>query len=567
MLAEHKLKILQDLVSNASKEELAWMNAYISGQLTPAAAEQAPAQKFTSNKVTIAYGTETGNSKRVATDFAAKAKKIGINAKLVSLDQYRLNDLPKEEYFLTVISTQGEGEPPEAAKKFYDHIHNNGFQLEKLKYSVLALGDTSYPLFCKTGEDVDEQLKRLGGSRIVDIQKCDVEYDEDASLWFERVLKKLSETGTPAAAVVPAPAGAAEKKAGGKKSYTGTVLTNINLNDRGSNKETWHIEIAADEVEYECGDSIGIVPENPVLMVEKILSLSKGINAGEKIEYKKETYTIFDLLKYKLNISHLITNVIKRYSVIVGTEINESKMDLPDLLKAFPVKDTAQFEEVLGILNPIAPRLYTLASSPAAHSGEVHVIVAKDTFTVNEERKYGVCSTFLGAQKVNNEIKFFVQKNKRFRLPAPDKDIIMIGPGTGIAPYRSFLAERDALGASGRNWLFFGEQHFASDFLYQTELQNWFETGVLTKINLAFSRDQPEKIYVQHRMWEQGNTLYDWIQSGAHIYLCGKKDPMSIDVEHTLVEIIEKYGEKTAEEAKEYFLQMQSEGRYSEDVY
>jgi sulfite reductase (NADPH) flavoprotein alpha-component len=208
-----------------------------------------------------------------------------------------------------------------------------------------------------------------------------------------------------------------------------------------------------------------------------------------------------------------------------------------------------------------------MASSPSAHSGEVHAIVAKDVFIVNEEKKLGVCSAYLGLLKVNTPIKFFVQKNKRFRLPAPDKDIIMIGPGTGIAPYRSFLAERDAVGATGKNWLFFGEQHFASDFLYQTELQNWFETGVLTKISLAFSRDQPEKIYVQHRMWEQGAELYNWIQSGAHVYLCGKKDPMSVDVEHTLVEIIEKYGEKTTEEAKEYFLQMQNEGRYSEDVY
>jgi len=566
MLAEHKLKILQELTGSATRDELAWIQNYISSQLGPAVPGQTAAQKFAANKVTIAYGTETGNSKRVATDFAAKAKKIGINAKLVSLDQYRLNDLPKEEYFLTVISTQGEGEPPEAAKKFYDHIHNNGFKLEKLKYSVLALGDTSYPLFCKTGEDVDEQLAKLGGSRIVDIQKCDVEYDEDANQWFEKVIKKLSETGQQANAVVNVPV-TAEKKPAGKKAYSGTVLTNINLNDRGSNKQTWHIEIAADDIEYECGDSIGIVPENAVLTVEKILSLSKGINAGKKIEYKKETYTIFDLLKYKLNISHLITAVIKRYAAIVGTEINETKMDLPDLLKAYPVKDTAQFEEVLGILNPIAPRLYTLASSPAAHNGEVHVIVAKDIFTVNEEKKYGVCSAFLGAQKPGTEIKFFVQKNKRFRLPAPDKNIIMIGPGTGIAPYRSFLAERDAIGAGGKNWLFFGEQHFASDFLYQTEIQNWFETGVLTKINVAFSRDQPEKIYVQHRMWEQGAELYNWINSGAHIYLCGKKDPMSVDVEHTLTEIIEKFGEKTAEEAKEYFLQMQNEGRYSEDVY
>ncbi|MEP6725266.1 MAG: flavodoxin domain-containing protein, partial [Bacteroidota bacterium] len=447
------------------------------------------------------------------------------------------------------------------------HIHNNGFKLEKLKYSVLALGDTSYPLYCKTGEDVDEQLQRLGGNRIVDIQKCDVEYDEDAHHWFEKVLKKLAETDSKTPAVFTAPSTATEKKAVGKKSYIGKVLTNIDLNDRGSNKQTWHIEIAADDVEYECGDSIGIVPENAVLTVEKILSLSKGINAGKKVEYKKELFTVFDLLKYKLNISHLITAVIKRYAAIVGKEITETKIDLPDLLKTYPVKDAAQFEEVLAILNPIAPRLYTLASSPAAHNGEVHVIVAKDMFTVNEEKKYGVCSAFLGMQKINNEIKFFIQKNKRFRLPAPDKDIIMIGPGTGIAPYRSFLAERDATGATGRNWLFFGEQHFVTDFLYQTELQNWFETGVLTKINLAFSRDQPEKIYVQHRMWQQGAELYNWIQSGAHIYLCGKKDPMSVDVEHTLVEIIEKYGEKTNEEAKEYFLQMQNEGRYSEDVY
>ncbi|HTL08761.1 MAG TPA: hypothetical protein VL307_10905, partial [Chitinophagaceae bacterium] len=345
------------------------------------------------------------------------------------------------------------------------------------------------------------------------------------------------------------------------------ILTNINLNDRGSNKETWHIEIAADDVEYECGDSIGIVPENPVPMVETVLSLSKGINAGKQVSYKKEMYTVFDLLKYKLNISHLITNVIKRYGAIVGQEITETKMDLPDLLKAYPVKDSAQFEEVLSILNPVAPRLYTLASSPAAHSGEVHIIVAKDTFMVNEEKKYGVCSRFLGAQKTNTQLPFFVQKNKRFRLPAPDKDIIMIGPGTGIAPYRSFLAERDAVGATGRNWLFFGEQHFATDFLYQTELQNWFETGVLTKINVAFSRDQPEKIYVQHRMWEHGAELYQWINNGAHIYLCGKKDPMSIDVEHTLQDIIEKFGEKTKEEAIEYFQQLQNEGRYSEDVY
>lgn len=565
MLAGHKLKILLDLINSASKEELEWMHSYIAGALGPHTEQAAVTPATAVNKITIAYGTETGNSKRVATDLAARAKKTGIHAKVVSLDQYRLNDLPKEEYFFTIISTQGEGEPPDAAKKFYDHIHNNGFRLDKLKYSVLALGDTSYPLFCKAGEDVDEQLLRLGGNRIASIQKCDVEYDEDAQQWFSTVLKKLTESKT--ASTAPAITLPVEKKPAGKKSYTGTVVTNINLNDRGSNKETWHIEIAADGVEYEPGDSIGIVPENATLVVEKILSRSGGINAGKKIQYKNEMSTIFDLLKYKLNISHLITAVIKRYAVIVGREIAETKMDLHDLLKTYPVKDAAEFEAVLGILNPVAPRLYTMASSPSAHTGEVHVIVAKDIFMVNEERKYGVCSAFLGSIKIDTPIKFFVQKNKRFRLPDAGKDIIMIGPGTGIAPFRSFLAERDAVGAAGRNWLFFGEQHFASDFLYQTELQNWFETGVLTKINVAFSRDQPEKIYVQHRMWECGAELYNWIASGAYVYLCGKKDPMSVDVENALTRIIETFGSKTNEEAIEYFQQMKNEGRFSEDVY
>jgi sulfite reductase (NADPH) flavoprotein alpha-component len=569
MLAEHKIKILQDLVSNASKEELAWMHGYIAGQLAPAPAGNAAVSvNLAVNKITIAYGTETGNSKRVATDFAAKAKKAGIHAKVVSLDQYRLPDLPKEEYFLTIISTQGEGEPPEAAKKFYDHIHQNGFKLDKLQYSVLALGDTSYPLFCKAGDDIDVQLQKLGGKRLADIQRCDVEFDEDANKWFANVMKKITAVGFAAAAApISTAAAVAEKKPAGKKNYTGTVLTNINLNDRGSNKTTWHLEIGADEVEYEPGDSIGIVPENPALAVEKILSLSKGTNAGKRIDYKKESFTIFDLLKYKLNTSHLITAVIKRYAGIVGHEINATRMDLADLLQAFPVKDAEQFEEVLSVLNPMAPRLYTMASSPAAHSGEVHAIVARDIFTANGEEKYGVCSTYLGGLQLNTPVQFFVQKNKRFRLPAADKDIIMIGPGTGIAPFRSFLFERDATGATGKNWLFFGEQHFITDFLYQTELQNFFETGVLNKISLAFSRDQPEKIYVQHRMHEQGAELYNWVKNGAYVYLCGKKDPMSVDVEHTLVAIIEKFGEKTAEEAKEYFQQMQHEGRYAEDVY
>src|SRR2546423_5500756 len=272
MLAEPKLKILLELIKHSSPEELIWMNGYLAGLISKNSQQpqQTVASKPAVGKITIAYGTETGNSKRLATDFAARAKKNGISAKLVSLDQYRLNDLSKEEYFFTVISTQGDGEPPAAAKKFYDHIHQNGFKLSKLKYGVLALGDTAYPQFCKVGEEVDEQLNKLGGERIVSLQKCDTDYETEAENWFRQVLEQLNQSSTGnGSAVVAAPVA---RKSTGKKIFSGRILANINLNDRGSNKQTHHIEIAAEELEYQPGDSIGLVPQNPLAVVENILS-------------------------------------------------------------------------------------------------------------------------------------------------------------------------------------------------------------------------------------------------------------------------------------------------------
>lgn len=578
MLNESKLKSLQDLIKASSKDELIWMSGYINGVLNGSVAattvtnampaETTAAAAPSVNKITILYGTETGNSKKLATEFAAKAKQNKIVAKVVGMDQYKLTDLPKEEYLLAVVSTHGDGEPPIAAKKFYDHIHNNGFKLEKLKYSVLALGDTSYPLFCKTGEDVDAQLKVLGGERIAPIQKCDLEYEEEANNWFSTVLKNLT---TPKAApavvgkpiAVPAP-GSLKKT--GKQIYTGTVLKSINLNDRGSRKTTWHIELEADGVQYQCGDSIGIVPENDSQMVTDIIQATNA-DGNKSVEFKKEKVTVYELLKRKVNIVYLTERLVQQYATITGHTIPAGRADLVDLVKKYPVKNATQFEEILVGLNGMAPRLYTIASAPAAHDGEVHIVVAKDTFYVNGKKRFGLGSDYLGKLPVGKKQQFFVQPNKRFKLPSEEKDVIMVGPGTGIAAFRSFLAERDATGASGRNWLFFGEQHFVSDFLYQTEIQSWYETGTLTKVSLAFSRDQQEKIYVQHRMLEQGAELYSWLEGGASFFVCGKKDPMSADVEKTLLSIIEKYGNKTPEGAKEYLEELEESGRYEKDVY
>ncbi|MBL7697964.1 MAG: flavodoxin domain-containing protein [Chitinophagaceae bacterium] len=573
MLSPYKLKIVHDLVASSTKEELIWVNGYLAGLLSqqetsdlPAVSPTPAAVKSNVGKVTIVYGTETGNSKKVATDFALKAKKRSINAKVVSLDQYRLTDLAKEEYLLAVISTQGEGEPPSSAKKFYDHIHKNGFKLEKLKFGVFALGDTSYPLFCKAGEDVDAQLEKLGGKRLIDIRKCDVDYESDAENWFAQVLDKLGSNGqanvaAPVQGVVISP-----KKPTGKKIYNGTVLTSILLNDRGSNKETFHIEIGADDIEYQPGDSLGVIPENPAHLVDSIFELL-AINRDEKFSFRNEQLSAYDLLKKKLNIFYLPERVVGKYAALVGQEIPASRIGLHELLRIYPLKNNNQFGDLIGILEPIAPRLYSISSSPEAHSGEVHITVARDKFRFNEEWKHGLCSDFLSQLAVNNEIEFYIHKNNQFRLPADDRDVIMIGPGTGIAPFRSFLAHREAAGAGGRNWLFFGDQHFVTDFLYQTELQNWVETGVLSKLNVAFSRDQKEKVYVQHKMLGQGKELYEWLQNGASLYVCGAKDPMSVDVEDTLMQIVQKFGEKTIEQAVQFVEQLKDESRYLKDVY
>jgi sulfite reductase (NADPH) flavoprotein alpha-component len=416
-------------------------------------------------------------------------------------------------------------------------------------------------MFCTAGEQVDAQLDKLGGKRIVPLQKCDLDYNEEAGAWIDEVFKSLSDQSQSTEVKAPV-----LNKSTGKKIFTGDILSHINLNDRGSNKATFHIEISAEDINYKPGDSIGIIPPNPFSTVEKILYLC-SIDHNTNIEYKGGLISVVELLSKKLSIIQLPERVVKHYASIVKQDIPVSKIDLFDLLKIYPVANEDQFLDVVKILEPTTPRLYSISSSPEAHRGEIHITVARNTFMINEELKNGLASDFLCNLSLEDQVTFYINPNNQFRLPEEDKSIIMIGPGTGIAPFRSFIAKRDAVGATGKNWLFFGEQHFTSDFLYQTEIQGWFETGVLTRVNTAFSRDQAQKIYVQDKMWQHGAEFFEWLQAGSYVYICGSKYPMSIDVEATILKIVQHFGERTKEEAQEYLDDLKEEGRYVLDVY
>src|SRR5258706_5217258 len=360
MLGDTKLKTLQELIDNSTQEELIWISGYLAGLLRNGAPAE-PATKPSVQKLTLAFGTDTGNSKKLASTFAAKAKKSGVQVKLQSLDQYRLSDLSKEEYFLVVISTHGEGEPPAAAKKFYDYIHLNSLSLNNLKYAVLALGDTSYPLFCKAGEDVDFRLKELGATQLLPVEKCDTDFEGTANYWLENILRTISPVTPNGKQLSPVP-----KKTTGKEIYEGVILSNTNLNGRGSAKQTHHIEVASPSVHYQPGDAIGVVPENTAEIVNGIIQ-AVNINPNKKIEYKNEEIAVFDLLQKKLNIAYLPERVVKQYASIVQQEIPSTRMDLLNLIKIYPVTDAIQFEEAVNILKPITPRSNPIASSSTAH--------------------------------------------------------------------------------------------------------------------------------------------------------------------------------------------------------
>jgi sulfite reductase (NADPH) flavoprotein alpha-component len=550
MLSETKLSLLQQLVQNASKEEIIWTKGYLTGFLdqnliatsNPTIVES----QAVSVKPLIIYGTETGNSKKVASQLLANFKKNKIQAKSVDVFQFDASKLEKETLVLFVMSTQGEGEFPQNAVAFYENLKAADVNLNKVSYAVLGLGDTSYPLFCNAGVLLDEVLTEKGAQRLLPLVKADVDFAETVSLWESDLQKVFQNQGS--SEVVSKTTATASTK----KNYTGRISHKVVLNDKGSNKETYHIEIESDDViAYEPGDALGVFPKNKESEIKAIADF-----------FDEDNYSILS----DKNIKGLSKKSLDALSKVLDITIDEDKTDLLDVITKYQPKKV-KLEEIVALLHPIAPRLYSISSSSEAHDGQVHLTVNLNTFKVGDEIKSGLASQFLADFPLETELEFYIHKNQNFRLPSEDTDLIMIGPGTGIAPFRSFLAHRDATGAEGKNWLFFGEQHFVLDFYYQTEIQEWITTGVLSKLDTAFSRDQERKIYVQDRIREKAKEFNAWIENGASIYICGQKNPMSQDVEQTILEVIASERNITIEAAGLILEELENKGKYQKDVY
>jgi sulfite reductase (NADPH) flavoprotein alpha-component len=569
MITENKLTSFKHLVRQSSREELIWLNGYLAGLL-----EQPLNQSSTTvfvdapvvlPKPTIIYGTETGNSKKIATQLQATLKKVKVSAKLFDASQYPVDKIEQEEFLVVVMSTQGEGEPPQSAAKFFQALFDRNFQLQKTQFAVFGLGDTAYPLFCQAATDVDKQLEQLGAKRAYPLQKADTDYAVLSQTWIDEIVKLLTTQN-----IVNQLVTRQEKQnsltTAHKQNYIGQIKHKVVLNDRGSNKQTYHIEIESNEkVVYACGDALGVYPKNNEETVQQIATFL-GENLEKEIVSDGQTRKLADILAEK-SVRNLGKKTIEKLNSILQTTIQGEKIDLLDVLSKIQKPVNLNITDFLAVFSTITPRLYSIASSPEAHENEVHLTVGLHKFKTNTTEKIGLCSNYLANYPKNTKLEFYIHKNNNFRLPAEDKDVIMIGAGTGVAPFRGFLFQRDAENASGRNWLVFGEQYFALDFYYQTEIQEFLAKGVLNKLSTAFSRDTKQKIYVQHRLKEEANTLYEWLQNGAYLYVCGQKSPMSIDVENTLVEIIAEKGQISTQEAQEILAQWESEGRYLKDVY
>jgi sulfite reductase (NADPH) flavoprotein alpha-component len=585
-LRPEQQQLANQLATGLDRDQALWLSGFFAGLSGTAGAALPPVISATvKRKLTVLYGSESGNSEKLAGVIAKTAEKAGFKPAVVSMGDAKPATLTKAENLLVVVSTWGEGDPPDNAVAYYEAFMSDAMpKLAGVKYSVCGLGDTSYEHFCKMGKDFDARLAALGAERVHDRADCDVDYQATFDAWLKGALAAFPGAAASAAIAPAAPAAGGSSHGHGEYSkdnpYTSELLEKILLNGTGSSKEVYHLELnlGGSGLTYEPGDALGICPVNRASIVDEILAAT-GLSANAQLGDK----TLVEALKHDFDLTTLQPAIVDKYNAVAQNDDLKKLLDeegratlkswvdgrqLIDLLEAYPCKHWTA-ESFTGVLRKLAPRLYSIASSLKKHEDQVHLTVAAVRYHSHGRDRTGVCSCYLADEvEAGDPLKIYFHHNNNFRLPADDNTpVLMIGPGTGIAPFRAFVEERAARGAKGKNWLFFGDQHFSYDFLYQLEWLDYLESGVLTDLSLAFSRDQKEKIYVQHRLLERGAEVFQWMESGAHVYVCGDASRMAKDVQQALMDIIAEHGKKSPEEAKAYLEAMRKAKRYQRDVY
>lgn len=588
-LSALQLAQLQQATAGLDPVQIAWVSGYLAGVSQGPATAQAAVSSGQS--LTILYGTQTGNCKGVAEQLGKVAETKGIAHRVVSMADYKVKSIKDESHLIIVASTNGEGEAPDDAIDLHAFLATKKApKLDSLKFAVLSLGDSSYEFFCQTGKDFEQRISALGAEIAFERLDADVDYDQVTAPWIESALVEIEKTlekggvaATPAASATSAATAVSVNRFDKHNPFPASLLVSQKITGEHSAKDVRHIEIDLEDsgLTYTAGDALGVWFKNDAALVEQIIK-KLNLDATTEVSVENKTVSLTDALIefYELTGTH--PAFVEGYATLTNNKtlltLTADKNALRDFANNNQIvdvitatgNDAVTAENFLSLLRRISPRLYSIASSQTEVEEEVHLTIGSVLFE-NEsgEQRSGGASGFLNHRLAEgSEVKVFIEDNHNFRLPEnPETAVIMVGPGTGIAPFRSFMQEREATDATGKNWLIFGDQTFNEDFLYQLEWQTHLKSGLLTKLDLAFSRDQAQKIYVQDRLKENAQEIYQWLQDGAHFYVCGDANRMAKDVQSTLIEIISEQGNKSLDDAEQELNELRQAKRYQRDVY
>lgn len=588
-LTPEQLAKLQSAIGEFSPHQLAWLSGYFWGMVNqqPGTVAVTPAPAAAAS-ITVISASQTGNARRVAEQLRDDLTAAGLGVTLVNAGDYKFKQIAQEKLLLVVASTQGEGEPPEEAVALHKYLFSKKApQMAGTAFAVFGLGDTSYENFCQTGKDFDARLAELGGERLFDRADADVDFKSAAEAWRKQIVDVLKQRVPQATAaqtqvsVAGSVAQIVSSPYSKESPLTASLAVKQKITGRNSDKDVRHIEIDLGEsgLSYQPGDALGVWYHNDPDLVEEIIGLIWR-TGDETVTLNDQTMTLREALTERLELTQNTTVIVEKYAALSRDErLIELLADkhqlqqyaqttpLPDMIRQAPADLDA--DQLVALLRPLTPRLYSIASSQDEVGSEVHITVGVVRYEVDGRARTGGASGYLADRlEEDGELRVFIEHNDNFRLPAnPQTPVIMIGPGTGIAPFRAFIQQRAAEGAEGLNWLFFGNPHFTEDFLYQVEWQRFVKDGVLSRIDLAWSRDQKHKVYVQDKLREQGAEVWRWIEQGAHIYVCGDANRMAKDVEQALLELLAEHGGMDAEQADEFLSELRVERRYQRDVY